>query len=709
MKISTILDKIDEKQLYVPAFQREYVWKRDDAKSLIESLIKEYPTGTMLTWETSNPPELKGPYLYDEKMGAVRILLDGQQRITTLYMLIRGDIPPYYTAPEITNDTRGLYVNVETLELAYYQKNRMQNDPLWQDITQIFQQRVRSKDIIRELEDRGQDVSRERDDKIDDNVLAIRNILDREFPEQTIPVKANVREAINIFYKVNASGVSLTEAELALAQISGYWPQARDLFKRKLAMMEKNGFSFKLDFIVFALLGCLYHMASDLRKLHGPENDEAIRKAWSRLDKDILDYTINILRSRAYVDHTNEISSVYALIPIIVYLYDNETKSIDDEQIRKMIKWFYYSQLRGRYNSQLQQKLDFDLRIVAESDQVFDELLNVISEENRLEIIPEEFIGRTVSNPLFSLMRWYMKSKNAICLTTGVGLHHNMGKSYQLENDHIFPYAILQKYGYGKDHRLKYQLAQEMTNRAVLTQKGNRTKSDTAALDYLTDVKRTFPSALKLQCIPEDESLWDIARYEDFLGARRKILATELTTFLDNLTVTEDVPVPLQLEELIASGESEVLEFKSSLRWDYKFGKTNKKLEEVIIKTIAAFANSNGGTLLIGVDDSGKILGLENDYSWLLGDKDEFELHLRNIISKSFGIAFAANKLKISFPTVESQEICQVETQPSDKSIIIKGTDGNGVPFEKFYIRNGNSSIELPASQIVDFVKHKAK
>jgi uncharacterized protein with ParB-like and HNH nuclease domain len=85
MKISTILDKIDENQLFVPAFQREYVWKRDDAKQLLDSLIKQYPTGTMLTWETGNPPELKGPYKYDEKQGAVRILLDGQQRITTLY------------------------------------------------------------------------------------------------------------------------------------------------------------------------------------------------------------------------------------------------------------------------------------------------------------------------------------------------------------------------------------------------------------------------------------------------------------------------------------------------------------------------------------------------------------------------------------------------------------------------------------------------
>ena len=68
MKISQILDKIDENQLFIPAFQREYVWKRDDAKNLIYSLIKDYPTGTMLTWETNNPPELKGKHKYEPSM-----------------------------------------------------------------------------------------------------------------------------------------------------------------------------------------------------------------------------------------------------------------------------------------------------------------------------------------------------------------------------------------------------------------------------------------------------------------------------------------------------------------------------------------------------------------------------------------------------------------------------------------------------------------
>ena len=317
MKISTILDKIDENQLFVPAFQREYVWKRDNAKQLIDSLVKEYPTGTMLTWETANPPELKGPHKYNAKQGAVRLLLDGQQRATTLYMLIRGEIPPYYTAQEIAQDTRGLHVNLETLELSYYIKNRMQNDPLWQDVTDVFQKKVRSKDVVKTLEGKGEQVSRERDDLIDDNMRAIENILDREFPEQTIPVKASVREAIDIFYKVNASGVALTDAELALAQISGYWPQARDMFKAKLDMLKAEGFAFKLDFIVYVLLGCLHHNGSEMKKLHGEENKEALMVAWERLDKEVLDYVVNVLRSKAFVDHTHEINSIYALVPMI--------------------------------------------------------------------------------------------------------------------------------------------------------------------------------------------------------------------------------------------------------------------------------------------------------------------------------------------------------------------------------------------------------
>jgi hypothetical protein len=113
-------------------------------------------------------------------------------------MLIRGNIPPYYTAPEIMNDTRGLYVNIETMELEYYSKTKMSNDPRWQNITDVFQRKVRAKDVVRSLEEKGEEVSRERDDQLDDNMRAIENILDRDFPEQTVPVHATVREAIDM-------------------------------------------------------------------------------------------------------------------------------------------------------------------------------------------------------------------------------------------------------------------------------------------------------------------------------------------------------------------------------------------------------------------------------------------------------------------------------------------------------------------------------
>ncbi len=708
MKISTILEKIDENQLFVPAFQREYVWKRDDAKKLIDSLIKEYPTGTMLTWETAKPPELKGPHKYNESQGAVKLLLDGQQRVTTLYMLIRGTIPPYYTTPEIMNDTRELFVQLETLELSYYMKTRMENNPLWHNITNVFQRKTRARDVVRALEQKGETVTRAREDKIDDNTRAIENILAREFPEQTIPVKASIREAIDIFYKVNASGVALTDAELALAQISGYWPQARDRFKAKLAALEKEGFVFKLDFIVYILLGCLYHMGSDMRKLHDAENNEKIRAAWDRLEKQVLDYVMNLMRANAFVDHADEINSPYALVPIIVYCFDKNGTHLTDAEIRKMVKWFFYSQVRTRYVSQLPQKLDRDLRTVAESVQPFDALLQVIAEESRLEILPTEFVGRAIQHPLFSMVRWYLKSRGAVCFTTGMSLRKNMGSKYQLERDHIFPYSKLKEVGYGEGNRVKYALAQELTNRAILTQVANRSKSDTNAENYLAAVKARFPKALELQCIPEDPALWKIQNYEQFLEERRKMLAKHLNAFLNKITATEETVAPVLLEDLIAEGESDELEFKSTLRCDLKDGSVNKKLEEVILKTVAAFANSQGGTLLIGVSDDGEVLGLEPDYLSLGGvDRDKFELHLRNLLNQQFGTGFVTSRVAIGFHEVGEKEVCQIETSPAKEPVILKVKDKNGQATEKFYARSGNSSQEIPLSEVTAYIRDR--
>lgn len=706
MKISQILDKIDDNQLYIPAFQREYVWKRSHAKALMDSLINDYPTGTLLTWETNEPPELKGETKYKKEQGSVKLVLDGQQRITTLYMILRGEIPPYYTEKDIKQDTRNLYVNVETNELQYYKKLKMQNNPLWVNLTDIFLKNIRYKDVIKGLE-KNEEVSRERDDLIYDNFNKIGNIVDRDFLEQSVPIRATIRDAIDIFYIVNASGVNLTEAELALAQISGYWPEARKLFKEKLFSLAENGFVFSLDFIMYVLLGVLHNMGSDMSKLHPSENKEKIKKAWKKLDEVVLDYVFNIMKSQAYVDHTKEINSVYALVPIIVYAFHHDG-FMDDARIKKAVKWFYYSQIRNRYVSQLPQKLDKDISIVVNSEKPFEDLLSIIRAERPLEIQPEEFVGVGILHPLYSLMRWYFKSKNAICLTTGINIRKNMGKRYELEWDHIFPYSLLKENGYNMNNRHKYALAQEITNRAILTATANRSKSAMNPDVYLNDVKDRFPSALSLQSIPESTKLWKLENYEQFLVERRKILASELNEFLDNITEVIHTEVDFTIDELIRQGENSHLEFKSSLRWDYRQNTVNKKLEEVVLKTVAAFNNSNGGILLIGVDDDGELLGLDNDYQSQNGDKDKFELHLFNIIDAAFGTGYSAKNISASFPIISEKEICMVEIEKGDSQLFLKAKSAFGIKSEKFYVRRGNASVEIVHhSEVTEFIKNR--
>ncbi|HAK44802.1 MAG TPA: hypothetical protein DCO79_02620, partial [Spirochaeta sp.] len=106
-----------------------------------------------------------------------------------------------------------------------------------------------------------------------------------------------------------------------------------------------------------------------------------------------------------------------------------------------------------------------------------------------------------------------------------------------------------------------------------------------------------------------------------------------------------------ELRAQISEGETLNLEFKSSLRWDYREEKVNKALEEIIVKSVAAFNNAEGGTLLIGVGDAGEILGIEKDYDVLRQTgRDYYEIHLRNLLSSKYGVGYTSKNITVDFP-----------------------------------------------------------
>lgn len=162
-----------------------------------------------------------------------------------------------------------------------------------------------------------------------------------------------------------------------------------------------------------------------------------------------------------------------------------------------------------------------------------------------------------------------------------------------------------------------------------------------------------------------------------------------------------------QILDLIAQGESAQLEFKSTARWDLKENKKNPVMEEVILKTVAAFLNSDGGTLLIGVDDDGNVLGLQPDYQTLRKkDRDGFELWLMgDLLLKALGNDLAP-QVSVSFGMIENKEVCKVTVQPSPRPIYCEIKNKNGQPEECFLIRAGNQTKRLTKpSEIMNYTQ----
>ncbi|MCO5936906.1 ATP-binding protein [Mucilaginibacter sp. RB4R14] len=130
-------------------------------------------------------------------------------------------------------------------------------------------------------------------------------------------------------------------------------------------------------------------------------------------------------------------------------------------------------------------------------------------------------------------------------------------------------------------------------------------------------------------------------------------------------------------------------------------------IEHGVLKTIAAFLNSDGGTLLVGVEDDGNILGLEHDYSTFGKNKnyqDEWVKHFDNITGHAFGNALMSN-IKLDFAFIENKAVAIIDVSTSSTHVFMKNkTDNNR---KQFYIRRNGSTVELDAEETVAYIKQK--
>jgi hypothetical protein len=152
---------------------------------------------------------------------------------------------------------------------------------------------------------------------------------------------------------------------------------------------------------------------------------------------------------------------------------------------------------------------------------------------------------------------------------------------------------------------------------------------------------------------------------------------------------------------LIEEGEGLFVEFKETLRYDGRKGEISKELEKMVLKTIVGFLNADGGTLIIGVNDDGRVTGLENDYKTLpKKNRDGFENHMTMLVKTMIGLSFT-KYVSVSFDTIDQKDICLVTVRESHKPAYLH----NGDKKEDFYVRVGNSTQPYSMSEASEYIK----
>jgi len=174
-------------------------------------------------------------------------------------------------------------------------------------------------------------------------------------------------------------------------------------------------------------------------------------------------------------------------------------------------------------------------------------------------------------------------------------------------------------------------------------------------------------------------------------------LTEELATTLasgsrDGDTLTE------RIKSIISSGESNSVEFKSTLRWNLKTDRSEKVIEKAWLKSVAAFSNSDGGVLLVGVEDNGDILGIETDN---FDNEDKYLLHVNNRIQQHIGLEHAGF-IRYQLVPVDIKKVLLIECQPSPSPVFLKISKE-----EEFYIRVGPGSRRLSTSEVVAYVTNR--
>lgn len=737
--LAHLVEEIRHGKIALPDIQRPFVWSATQVRDLFDSMYRGYPVGTLMFWETGADAGARQVGGGDNDSVPRLLIVDGQQRLTSLYAVLTG-------TPVITGKFKE-----KTIRIAFRAKDEtfevtdaaIARDPEFiTDITSLWADRYRSKvrDFLKRLGDhreaRSGDTAldwNDEQDLLEERIDRVRDLRDFRFQVLELNASADAEQVAEIFVRTNSKGVQLKQADFILTLMSVRWERGRrqlEEFCRRAADPAYVGPSPRNPLIdpgPHQLLragvglafrrGSLRHVYNVLRGKDmelgsaSQERQETQFQVLQKAQDEVLDidHWHEFLRciTHAGFRGSHMVSSKNALIyTYIIWLIGKRDFDINPATLRHVIaRWFFMAHTTSRYTASHEGQIEADLgrlsAVESEGGQAFcRELDRIVSSTFTKDYwnisLPNRLDSSASKSPVLSAYQAALNLLNAEALFSTLRVRDLLDPSVtaprSMKRRHLFPKAYLASQGI-KTH----QSVNAIANMAYIDWPEDMTTPIGEPREYWSKITRKMePEQLKRQiywhALPVG---WEQLDYPVFLQRRRSLLAKVVREGF--YTLWEDANPPElggRLVDLLAMGESQTVEFKSTARWNIHAKLHDKKIEHAIAKTVCGFLNAEGGKLLIGVDDDANILGLAHDMRTLgpKADKDNYERVLRQIIDTRLSTA-TAGIVEITFDQVGGVDVCVVTVTASGEPIFCKPISG-GSPVE-FWVRNGNATHQL--------------
>jgi len=748
--LSSLLDAIELGTIGLPDIQRQFIWRNVKVRDLFDSMYQGYPIGYFLFWKNGLGEEGRKIGIDKKQKVPSLLIVDGQQRLTSLYSVIKG-----------VSVVRENY-NKEYIEIAFNPLNdkfevadaAIQRDPqyvpnisiIWEKDADVF---CIVEDYVERLkasrESTGKTLEKEEIKRIKKSITKLSNLLSFPFSVLELSPLINEEQVAEVFVRINSKGITLNQADFILTLMSVFWDEGRrelEEFSRLTRYPEKGygpfnyfiepdpdqllrvsvGLGFRRARLryAYALLRGKDLETEEFSEKKRIEQFKILKKAQAEtLDLQNWQDYFKVIQLAGFRGSRMISSKITLLYSYMLYLIGKKSIGVDRFTLsNKIAKWFFMASLTGRYTGgapeTIMERDLADIRNLKGKKALLDWIDKTID-----SIFTDDFWAITLPNQLETssatspVLYAYFAALN---LLDAKALYSNkkvvdlideaqQSKRKAVERHHLFPSNYLKKMGINQIRDLN-----QIANYSIMERGDNIEISDRSPSNYCPSYERRFsPQKLHLMChwhaLPKD---WKKMDYFDFLESRRNLMAkiirdgykkiAEGSSVKEADSITRIQDGTSRIKEIIRKGESSTVEFKSTLRINLHTKQRDSDIEHGCLKTIAAFLNSEGGSLIIGINDDGEPIGIDEDG---FKNEDKMSLHLVNLIKRDLG---PHNMLYINqeFGSYKGKRILIVECKPSKSPVYMKKD-----LFEHFYIRTGPANTELLLSKVQEYIQRR--